>query len=324
MALWHLIPVLFLIQFLSNATAFIPSLLSCGENPNHSSILKAAEKDTDDDLLSKLNFRQATANDFDACYAIESASYPQDEAASEASLIYRQEQATLYFIVATLNDDIIGFCCSTRCDEFTEESMSTQHVPSGKLLAVHSVVVKEEYRRRGIATTMLKNYVQIVQASSTTPPIQSLVLLAKQHLLGFYVNCGFSVIRPSPIIHGQDLWYDLEIKLNPTGVRSKQDDERWFVKTESFVKSKSFLEIKPHLKNHRLWVAEIRKTGHCITSGYRVDEEGKPGDGGLMFLAAKSHDEALAIVLQDPLVENGCVDWKLNGWVSEVGNVQLE
>lgn len=51
----------------------------------------------------------------------------------------------------------------------------------------------------------------------------------------------------------------------------------------------------------------------CITSGYRVDAQGKPGDGGLVFLAAKSYDEALRVVLQDPLVANDCVDWQLNG-----------
>jgi hypothetical protein len=54
-----------------------------------------------------------------------------------------------------------------------------------------------------------------------------------------------------------------------------------------------------------------------------VDADGKPGGGGLMFLAAKSYQDALDIVLQDPLVANDCVDWELNGWIGQVGDVQM-
>ena len=42
-----------------------------------------------------------------------------------------------------------------------------------------------------------------------------------------------------------------------------------------------------------------------------------------MLFAAKSYAQAEAIVLQDPLVANQCVEWRLNGWIPEVGNVQM-
>lgn len=99
------------------------------------------------------------------------------------------------------------------------------------------------------------------------------------------------------------------------------EGESWFVKTEVFVRP--FPEVRPHLEEHRRWVTDLRSRGYCITSGYRVDEEGRPGGGGLMVLAAGSHGEAEELVLQDPLVANGCVDWTLNGWISEVGELQL-
>ena len=99
------------------------------------------------------------------------------------------------------------------------------------------------------------------------------------------------------------------------------DDESWFVKTEQFCKP--FPEVKPHLEAHRKWVAKLRNDGYCITSGYRVDSEGKPGGGGLMFFAAKNYYEAEALVRNDPLVANECVDWTLNGWIAEVGDIQL-
>jgi hypothetical protein len=40
-------------------------------------------------------------------------------------------------------------------------------------------------------------------------------------------------------------------------------------------------------------------------------------------LAAKNYEDAHQLVLQDPLVENGCVDWELNGWIGQVGNIQM-
>jgi uncharacterized protein YciI/GNAT superfamily N-acetyltransferase len=290
--------------------------------------------DDDEQLKAKVQFRPATPEDLKVCFAIESASYPADEAASREALEYRQAEAAPYFRVATLATDllgdevptVIGFCCGTRCEEFTEESMSTTHIPDGKLLAIHSVVVDEQYRRQGIATVMLKEYMENVSskanAADADDGIESTVLLAKSKLLSFYVNCGFAVLRPSPIIHGNELWYELEKRLGVPAQEIPKDDEQWFVKTETFCKP--FPQVKPHLEAHKEWVADLRQVqGRCITSGYRVDAEGKPGGGGLMFLAAKSYDEAMELVLQDPLVANGCVDWQLNGWIGQVGDVQL-
>jgi uncharacterized protein YciI len=99
---------------------------------------------------------------------------------------------------------------------------------------------------------------------------------------------------------------------------------KWFVKTETFVTTKSFPEIKPHLAAHKDWVASLRADGATrITSGYRVDENDKPGGGGLLLFAAPDYAAALALVEQDPLVANACVDWQLNRWIAEVGNIAL-
>ena len=96
----------------------------------------------------------------------------------------------------------------------------------------------------------------------------------------------------------------------------------WFVKTESFCKP--FAEVKASLAAHKQWVAALRAAGEVpITSGYRVDANGRPGGGGLMVFAAADHAAAEALCQQDPLVANGCVDWEVNGWVAEVGDIAL-
>jgi len=306
---------------------------------------------------ANIQFRQVTLEDLPICSEIELSSYPSNEAASIESLKTRQKFAAPYFQCAVLprinNDDnededsieevIVGFICSTRCDRFDEESMS-KHVASGKMLAIHSVVVKEEYRRKGFATKMLNNYIAKVKEDENdhvTFAIDKIVLIAKSRLLGFYVNCGFSVIKSSDIVHGQDMWYDLQMVLeknrysNNSSSNSSNNNnnernevieqpnkgESWFVKTEQF--TKPFPVVKPHLEAHRQWVTELKSQGYCVTSGYRVDSEGKPGGGGMLFFAAKSYDDAKELVLNDPLIINDCVDWCLNGWIPEIGDISL-
>jgi len=270
------------------------------------------------DIVSDLTFRHPLTEDIPMCFEIESASYPEDEAATLESLYNRQSNAGDYFQCAILDGKIVGFVCATRCSLFEEESMST-HDPEGKLLAIHSVVVQQKYRRKGIASAMLKRYVEKVEVENIDGSIESMVLLAKANLLGFYVKCGFQVNRPSPIVHGQELWFELE-KSTVRGL-PLDGQETWFCKTETF--KRPFPEVKPHLEAHKDWVKQLRRQGYCITSGYRVDSEGKPGGGGLMFLAAKSYDEAQKLVLQDPLVANDCVDWQLNGWIGQVGDIKM-
>ena len=102
----------------------------------------------------------------------------------------------------------------------------------------------------------------------------------------------------------------------------------WFVKTEQFCKP--FPEVKPHLEAHREWVRSLRATDNTtqqqttIVSGYRVDENDRPGGGGLMIFAAKDYTSAKEFVMNDPLVANGCVDWQLNKWIAETGDISIE
>jgi ribosomal protein S18 acetylase RimI-like enzyme/tRNA(Leu) C34 or U34 (ribose-2'-O)-methylase TrmL len=194
------------------------------QNPRPTSVLHLTEASYADDVTADLSYRHVQIEDMSRCYEIESSSYPEDESATLEKLIYRQQHAGEYFICVTKPHDetsdsehIIGFICSTRCSEFTEESMS-EHDANGSILAIHSVVVDEKYRRQGVASAMLKEYLtQMISfsslvASTGTNGFSRILLLAKSHLLSFYVDCGFAVIRPSPIVHGQDTWYELEAR----------------------------------------------------------------------------------------------------------------
>lgn len=93
----------------------------------------------------------------------------------------------------------------------------------------------------------------------------------------------------------------------------------WFIKTETF--KLPHRELLPHLQAHHRWVEQLRREGVEISSGYLVDDQGRPGGGGLLLLQAEDHAAAEALVREDPMVLSGGVDWRLQGWKPAVGDL---
>jgi uncharacterized protein YciI len=81
----------------------------------------------------------------------------------------------------------------------------------------------------------------------------------------------------------------------------------WFVKIEEGIVDKpTFDEYVPA---HKAFVQGLVTKGHEARTGYW-----KQRGGGMLLFKASSMDEARAIVEQDPLVQNGCVNYKLYEW----------
>ncbi len=97
------------------------------------------------------------------------------------------------------------------------------------------------------------------------------------------------------------------------------DAMAWFIKTETF--RFPHRELLPHLQAHHRWVERLRREGVVISSGYLVDDQGRPGGGGLLLLQAEDHAAAEALVREDPMVLSGGVDWRLQGWKPAVGDL---
>ncbi|KAL7536762.1 hypothetical protein ACHAWF_005550 [Thalassiosira exigua] len=200
-------------------------------------------KNNDNDLLSRIIFRNVQPTDIPRCHQIESASYPVDEAASKSTLQYRQHHGAAFFRCAflvgdsaagggttstsssisyqgrsmnpraTLRGTIIGYICATRCKSFTAEAMKT-HDSLGKILAIHSVAVEDCYRDCGVATAMLKDYLSSMERlnnkGNLKVKMEKNVLLAKKNMLAFYVRNGFIAMGLSKISHGKEQWFELE------------------------------------------------------------------------------------------------------------------
>lgn len=80
--------------------------------------------------------------DIQRVVALEAASYPADEAASEDGIRFRQKEAGAFFVVArSKNDELVGFVNGTltAAAELDHDSMSS-HDPKGTTLCIHSVV----------------------------------------------------------------------------------------------------------------------------------------------------------------------------------------
>jgi uncharacterized protein YciI len=60
---------------------------------------------------------------------------------------------------------------------------------------------------------------------------------------------------------------------------------------------------------HKAYVQKLIAQGHKARTGYWA----KKG-GGMMIFEAASMEEAEAIVAEDPLIKNGCVNYQLYEW----------
>ena len=97
----------------------------------------------------------------------------------------------------------------------------------------------------------------------------------------------------------------------------------WFIKHETFTPQTAELSLdkrRPHLEAHRAWVEQQGAAGRRIRSGFLVDEQQRPGGGGLLIFEAESYAEALAWVQQDPMIQADLVSWTLQEWIPVSGD----
>lgn len=155
-----------------------------------------------------------------AVAAMEAASYPADEMASAETLAYRLEHAGPFFKVV-LSDEgagsaaprVLGFVVGTLsvARELHHQAMF-EHAPQGQYFCIHSVVTDASLRRRGLARAMLREYVSQVRQEQGAA-LKAMVLICKQPLVPLYQSCGFELVGPSAVVHGQDPWFECRLTL---------------------------------------------------------------------------------------------------------------
>lgn len=81
----------------------------------------------------------------------------------------------------------------------------------------------------------------------------------------------------------------------------------WFVKIEKGIVNKE--EFDRYVDDHIIYVKQLIADGHEAKTGYWAEL-----GGGMLIFQANSREEADSIVLNDPLVKNGCVEYELHQW----------
>lgn len=170
-----------------------------------------------DEQLLRRCMHQARAEEVEEIAAIEAASFPPDEKASKEGILLRQQRAGEFFWVLGPMQELgmsglVGFVngTCTSAEEVTEESME-RHEELGEVLIIHSVVVRPEYRRRGVASAMLAFYLSRI---ARIKRIRRVLLISKAYLLELYSSVGFQVNKLSPVVHGKDPWFEMEFDLS--------------------------------------------------------------------------------------------------------------
>ena len=162
-----------------------------------------------------LRYSTATSSDVGRVHALERASYPEDEAATEEGIRMRIAEAGEFFVLAeTESRTLAGFVNGTLTtgDALTHESMES-HEPSGHLLCIHSVVVEEKQRRTGVGLRMLEHYLERLRSPDSR--VKEVRLICKDKLKTFYTKAGFSLIGPSAVVHGKEQWFEMKLVLAP-------------------------------------------------------------------------------------------------------------
>ncbi len=95
-----------------------------------------------------------------------------------------------------------------------------------------------------------------------------------------------------------------------------------YIKTEKITQDTLNMFHKDRSKyiiKHKQWVESLVKNGRNIFSGYLTTQEGNPGEGGILLIEANNFEEAKFLIMQDPMIKNNLVTWKLNQWIPVSG-----
>jgi len=203
--------------------------------------------------------RQATEADWAAVCELEAASYPADEAATPEKLRFRIRNAPHLFRVleartapgADPKSELLGFVCATATaqERVTEESMSA-HEPAGRTAVIHSVVVAEKWRRRGLARHAVTLFARQLAESQTH--ITTLLLLTHEENSGLYASCGFEPAGVSAVHHGSRPWLEMRLRLD----RMEAGPRCWQVNAFSFASP-----CERHMSGNPACVVVLRATG---------------------------------------------------------------
>lgn len=154
-------------------------------------------------------FRQATLQDVDRCYQIETTAYEGDEAATREKIATRIAQYPEGFLVLALDSQVIGFINSgcahevVMSDEAFKELVG--HDPAAPNVVIMSVVLDPAHQGQGHASRLMARFVEQMRERGKA----TIHLMCKDRHVGLYEKLGYRYVRPSASDHGGMAWHEM-------------------------------------------------------------------------------------------------------------------
>lgn len=163
--------------------------------------------------MNELMIRHVLPKDLDECFAVETSGFPPEEAATRATIKLRMEMFPEGFLVAQIDGRVVGILNSgaTNKDDISDEELKQLigHHPDGRNMVVFGLAVLPEYRKQGIARGLMTRFVEETRQRGK----ESVLLLCKENLIGYYERMGFTHVGLSKSIHGGAEWHQMRLAL---------------------------------------------------------------------------------------------------------------
>ena len=167
------------------------------------------------DFISKFEFRSILPEEAGQASDIEEICFPPNEACSRKAMKERAEAAPDLFLVAVDQETgkIAGFLNGFSTDEevfrdefFTDISL---YNPSGKHVMLFGLDVLPEYRRKGLASEIVRRYAEREAANGR----KALILTCLDSKVSMYERMGFTDLGMSNSVWGGEEWHEMKLDL---------------------------------------------------------------------------------------------------------------
>jgi ribosomal protein S18 acetylase RimI-like enzyme len=167
--------------------------------------------------MDEVKIRNVAEHDLEACYAVESRCFLPPEAASKANIEKRIKIFPQGFLVAELDDTVIGHINSgsTHKQDITDEAFKdlVGHDSDGHNIVIFSLAVLPEFQKRGIAKHLMLRFIE----ESRRLGKEKIMLICKSDLIAYYQQYGFIYAGESASTHGGFKWHEMFLPLKAEG-----------------------------------------------------------------------------------------------------------
>ncbi|MEB7434103.1 GNAT family N-acetyltransferase [Staphylococcus pasteuri] len=154
-------------------------------------------------------FRNAKIDDLEEILIIENQGFKPEEAATKSALIKRIEMINDTFIIAELNEKVVGYINGPVINQpfITDDLFESidENPTTGGYVAILGLVVDQSQRNQGLAGKLLN---EIEQRAKTHYRL-GITLTCKEELIPFYEKYGYVNKGISSSQHGGIKWFNL-------------------------------------------------------------------------------------------------------------------